>query len=83
MVWVENERLDQVKDTIFKLANKLRLENEVKENPCEIFFDKDLHSRRFGLYAQKISVKGENVGSLLSAISPEVFRNRGIRVEWK
>lgn len=79
-VTVRDESIERVKDIIYKLKNKLEL---LKSPDIELYFDRELFSRRAGEYIQKIVLKGTNLEPLLAQISGEVFRNRGVNVEWK
>lgn len=53
-IWVRDKSKDRIKDIIYKLKNKL----EVLKNPdIELYFDKELFTKRNNEYGQKIVLK--------------------------
>ncbi|MDD3120299.1 MAG: hypothetical protein PHF46_02735 [Candidatus Gracilibacteria bacterium] len=79
-IWVKNKNLTRVKDIIFKLKNKLDLANN---GNYEIFFDKDIFSKKASEFQQKIVIKGNDLQEFLGTIKGEIFRNKEINVERK
>lgn len=79
-VWVKDKNKDRIKDIIFKLKNKLDINNKTWNI---IYFDKDLFAKKANEFYQKIIIKWDNLEDFLSCIKNEIFRNREISVEWK
>lgn len=79
-IWVKNKNLTRVKDIIFKLKNKLDLANN---GNYEIFFDKDIFSKKASEFQQKIVIKWNDLQEFLGTIKWEIFRNKEINVERK
>ena len=79
-IWVRDANKERIKDIIYKLRNKLEL---LKDSEIELYYDKELFTKRNNEYGQKIVLKWKNLTSLLETISKEIFRNRGVSIERK
>ncbi|MDD2917086.1 MAG: hypothetical protein PHH70_04555 [Candidatus Gracilibacteria bacterium] len=79
-IWVRDTNQERIKDIIYKLRNKLEL---LKTPDIELYFDRELFTKRNNEYGQKIVLKGENLSPLLSTVKKEIFRNRGVSMERK
>lgn len=54
-IWVRDKNKERVKDIIYKLKNKLET---LKSSDIELYFDKELFTKRNNEYGQKIVLKG-------------------------
>lgn len=79
-IWVRDRNKERIKDIIYKLRNKLEI---LKTPDIELYFDKELFTKRNNEYGQKIVLKGDNLSPLLAEIEKEIFRNRGVSLERK
>ncbi|HBB27254.1 TPA: hypothetical protein DCZ36_02005 [Candidatus Gracilibacteria bacterium] len=79
-IWVRDKSKERIKDIIYKLKNKLET---LKTSDIELYFDKELFTKRNNEYGQKIVLKGSNLSPLLTEIEKEIFRNRGVSLERK
>jgi len=79
-IWVRDQNKERIKDIIYKLKNKLET---LKTSDIELYFDKELFTKRNNEYGQKIVLKGGNLSPLLETIEKEIFRNRGVSLERK
>ncbi len=79
-IWVRDKSKERIKDIIYKLRNKLEL---LKTPDIELYFDRDLFTKRNNEYGQKIVLKGSDLSPLLETIEKEIFRNRGVSLERK
>lgn len=79
-IWVRDKSKDRIKEIIYKLKNKLEI---LKTPSIELYFDRELFTKRNNEYGQKIVLKGEDLGPLLTEIEKEIFRNHGVSLERK
>lgn len=79
-IWVRDKSKERIKDIIYKLKNKLET---LKTSGVELYFDRELFTKRNNEYGQKIVLKGWNLSPLLETIEKEIFRNRGVSLERK
>lgn len=77
---MRDQNKERIKDIIYKLKNKLET---LKTSDIELYFDKELFTKRNNEYGQKIVLKGGNLSPLLETIEKEIFRNRGVSLERK
>lgn len=79
-IWVRDKSKERIKDIIYKLKNKLET---LKSPDIELYFDRELFTKRNNEYGQKIVLKGRDLSPLLETIEKEVFRNHGVSMERK
>ncbi len=79
-IWVRDQSQERIKDIIYKLRNKLEL---TKTPEIELYFDRELFTKRNNEYGQKIVLKWDNLSPLLASIEKEIFRNRWVSIERK
>ncbi|EKD30058.1 MAG: hypothetical protein ACD_78C00169G0003 [uncultured bacterium (gcode 4)] len=79
-LWVRDPSKERIRDIIYKLKNKLEI---LKTPDIELYFDREIFTKRNNEYGQKIVLKWLNLSPLLATIAKELFRNRWVSLERK
>jgi primosomal protein N' (replication factor Y) len=79
-IWVRDKSKERIKEIIYKLKNKLEI---LKTPLIELYFDKELFTKRNNEFGQKIVLKWDDLSPLLKEVEKEIFRNHGVSLERK
>ena len=77
---IRDKNPDRLVDLAARIKSKLDAVQK-DEGESGVRYDQSVRVRFSGEYMDTIVVRSKNLSPLLSAISPEVLRNRGVRVE--
>lgn len=79
MIQISSKNKQKVIDLWANLVNKL----EIIWADCEVSYDRHSFTKYDSEWRQKIFLRWDSISNAISIISPEIFKNRELSLEWK